>query len=50
MGFFDSLKGLSGATRTSPSSSSEPRHADRDAPEETPAEPHISGGKHAARD
>lgn len=50
MGFFDSLKEALGGEKGEPSSSEEPRHADRAAPEETPAESHISGGKHAARD
>jgi len=50
MGFFDSLKEALGGEKDEPSSSAEPRHADREAPEETPAEPHITGGKHAARD
>ena len=50
MGFFDSLNKALGGDKDERSSSSEPRHADREAPEETPAEPHITGGKHAARD
>ena len=50
MGFFDSLNKALGGDRNEPSSSSEPRHADREAPEETPAAPQITGGKHAARE
>jgi hypothetical protein len=50
MGFFDSLNRALGGDKGEPSASSEPRHADREAPEEAPAEPHITGGKHAARE
>jgi hypothetical protein len=50
MGFFDSLKEALGGDKDEPSSSSEPRHADREAAEGTPAEPHVTGGKHAARE
>ena len=50
MGFFDQLKDALGGDKDEPTSSSEPRHADREAAEDSPSEPHISGGKHAARD
>jgi hypothetical protein len=50
MGFLDSLKDALGGDKNQAGSSSEPRHADREAPEETRSDPHITGGKHAARD
>ncbi len=50
MGFFDSLKEALGGEKDESSSSSEPRHADREAREELPSEPQATGGKHAARD
>ena len=50
MGFFDSLKEALGGDKDESGSSSEPRHVDREAAEETPAQPQASGGKHAARD
>jgi hypothetical protein len=50
MGLFDSLKEALGADKDESSSSAEPRHVDREAAEEPPAEPQASGGKHAARD
>ena len=50
MGFFDQLKDALGGDKDATGSSAEPRHADREAAEESPSEPHITGGKHAARD
>ena len=50
MGFIDSLKEALGGEKDEPDPSSGPRHADRDAPEEPTSEPHVTGGKHAARD
>jgi len=50
MGFLDHLKDALGGDKDETDPSSTPRHADREAAEETPAGPHITGGKHAARD
>jgi len=56
MGLFDNLKDVLGGERdehaepATASAAAEPRHVDRDAPEESPYGPQITGGKHVARD